>query len=208
MPTITRLQLQDAHKNRVNVFLDEEYAFSLALDLAATLRKGQDLSNDDIAALRAEDAYRRALDDAMHLLGYRPRTRGEIERRLAERDVEAGTIERVLARLVEMGLVDDAAFARAWVEQQSRFRPRGRRALRHELSVRGVPAPIIDDAIADVDEPALARRLALEQAPRHSGLDRQAQARKLAGYLERRGFGVEAVRAAIEAARDGGREDA
>ncbi len=200
MPSITRLQLSRRRKDRVHVHLDHEYAFSLPLELAASLRKGQDLTADDVAQLRGEDSYRHALDRALGFLGYRPRSRDEVAGYLTRQDTPEGVAERVLTRLTDLGLIDDRAFAEWWVENRLHHQPRGPRALRHELAVRGVSRAIISAAIEGIDEEALATEVALGRASRYAALDHDAFRRRLGGFLRRRGFGAEPVRSAVNEA--------
>jgi regulatory protein len=200
VPTITRLEIQRKRKDRVNVYLDDEYAFSLTLDIASGLRKGEVLDEAAVAALRGEDGYRVALGRALRYLSYRARTRVEIERKLVETGCDAADIPRVLARLDALGLIDDVGLAERWVEQQVDHRPQGARALGYKLRQRGVPDAAIAEATQAVDEEALALRAALDRASRYRGLDRAVFERRLGAYLARRGFASGAVRAAVTAA--------
>jgi len=206
VPDITLLQLQRKSRDRVNVHLDGEYAFSLSLDLAAGLRNGQVLSEADIERLQRLDAVRSALDKASQLLARRPRSRSELRRRMLSAAMPVAAVEQALARLQEIGLVDDEAFARWWVANRSQHRPRGRIALRTELLQKGVDKDAIALALSEVDEAADARRLARQRAHGYRDLDdRQLEAR-LGGYLRRRGFPFEVVREALESARQALRE--
>ena len=103
------------------------------------------------AAAEARRARRAEVTDvsvvveaAAAYLAVRPRTVDETRRRLRHLGYRADLVEQAVARLVELGYLDDAAFARAWVESRDRSRPRGEVALRRELRARGVG----DDAIA------------------------------------------------------------
>ncbi len=200
MAEITLLQLQRKRSDRVNVFLDEEYAFSVALVLAETLKRGQRLSPAEIDALQTEDAYREALDRSIGLLARRPRSRVEIERALERKEIPADVVQRVVERLVELDYLDDDAFAAWWVQNRQTHRPRGRWALRQELSAKGVGSDAIAAAIVAVDEQVVAREVALRRAPRYRGLDREGLTTKLGAYLRRRGFPYQAVHAALDAA--------
>jgi len=200
MPTITRLELQARRRDRVNVFLDEAFAFSVSVELAAALRKGQVLSEAETTGLRAEDGYRQALGRALRYLGHRSRTRVEVERKLAESEVEPPVVARVLGRLDELGLLDDADYAARFVEQRQNHRPEGARALRYALGRRGVPDHVVAAVTEGIDEDTLARRVALDRLPRYAGCDRPVFERRLGGFLQRRGFGPDAVRAAVRAA--------
>ncbi|GAB4572279.1 MAG: RecX family transcriptional regulator [Anaerolineae bacterium] len=185
---ITALEVQKRNKERVNVYLDGEYAFSLALIEAAHLQRGQVLSDAEIAELQARDAVERALDQAVRFLSYRPRSVSEIRRNLKEKGVEAPVIDQVVARLESLGYVDDLAFARYWVRNRDEFRPKGPLALRQELRQKGVSNRIIAQALEEVDFADAAYRAARQQARRWQGLDRQRFREKLYPYLARRGF--------------------
>jgi len=197
---VTQLQLQRRHTDRVNVFLDEEFAFSLALDLAAGLARGQALSDAEVERLRAEDAYRGALDRALRFLGARPRSQREVDAHLREREVADPVRRRVIQRLEALALVDDRAFADWWVANRGASQPRGRLALQSELAARGLDRDTIEDALAAVDDASSAEDLARSRAGRYRGLDRAGFERKLGGYLRRRGFDYDVVRHALDAA--------
>jgi regulatory protein len=207
VPVVTLLQIDARRKDRVEVHLDGTFAFSLALDLAASLHKGQCLAEDDLARLCDDDAYRVALDRALGFLARRPRSEAEVRRHLADKDVPPAPLERVCARLVSLDLLDDAAFARWWVDNRRTHQPRGRLALRHELTARGVAPGVVATVVAEVDETSEATALARSRASRYAGLDRPAFDRRLGALLARRGFGAAAVRAALAAARRLGEPD-
>ena len=128
------------------------------------------------------------------LLEARPRSTDEVRRRLLEAGFQAALVEIALDRLTELGYLDDAAFARAWVESRDRARPRGARALRDELRRKGVAPGDTEAALAarealasgdDPDDPAL-RPGAGERAASDASDDAAAArllARKGAGLL-------------------------
>lgn len=208
MPRITHLQLQRRRTDRVNVFIGDEYAFSLALDLAIRLKVDQALSDAEIDALQAEDAYREALDRSLRWLAVRPRSRVELERHLADKEVPLGVAARVVQRLVELEYLDDHAFARWWVDNRAARRPRGRQMLRRELSARGIEPEIIAAVTGDLDEPNAAVELALTNARRYAAGDRAAFHRRLGSYLSRRGFAYDAIREALAVAWQSVADDA
>jgi len=100
--------------------------------------------------------------------------------------------------LQRAGLIDDNRFAQAWVENRSEFRPRGRRALVVEMRQRGLDDESIQQALAEVDEQALADQAANKQARRLAGLDETAFKQKLSGFLARRGFGYAVIRETVD----------
>ncbi len=127
------------------------------------------------------------------LLRYRPRTEAELRQALRRRGFSGDIIEAVLAEAREMRWVDDRAFAHLWVEQRSRSRPRAVWVLARELRERGVPEEFIDDALAHVDEGALARAAAEKAWRRYRSLPWPEARRRLAQYLARRGFPYELI---------------
>jgi regulatory protein len=192
--TITALVTQKRNKERVNVYLDGEFAFGLALIEALKLHKGQQLSDDDIARLKALDEIEVAHDRALNFLSYRPRSSEEVRRNLHQKEFAEQTIETVIERLTGAGLLDDAAFARYWVDNRERFEPRSRRALRYELRQKGVPDAAIQAALGDLDEEDAAYRAASARLRRYARADEETFRKGLGNYLARRGFAYGIVR--------------
>lgn len=194
MPEITALTVQRRRRNRVNVFLDGEYAFSLQDTLAATLRLGQELDEQAIAALQQADAVEDAYDRVLNYLSYRPRSTWEVRRYLQKRALSEPAQHAVLQRLTRAGLVNDREFAQFWVENRMAHRPRGRQALRAELRQKGIATDVAESAVADVDEDAAALVVAEARVGRLSQLDRQTFYQRMYGYLQRRGFSYDVCR--------------
>lgn len=197
MPTITRLVQQPGRAGLVSVFLDEEFALSVDLELAIGLFVGQQLTSDLVRNLREDSAYQIALARALRFLGYRARSESELALRLKAWEVDPGIAARVLSRLRQLRLLDDEAFAAWWVESRGRQSPRGSRAMRDELRRKGVSDAAIDTALAELDEDETIFRLALARGERLRGLPRPDFERRLGGYLTRRGFPGNAIRAAL-----------
>ena len=191
---ITGLKYQKRNPDRVSVYLDGRFAFGLPALLAAKLKAGQFLTDAEIEALQAEGDTESAYNRALNYLGYRPRSRQEIDRYLQKYGVPQVQIEAVIGRLEQVGLLDDEAFTRFWVENRERFRPRGLRALRYELRNKGVSEEIIDGALEMVDAPGSAYRNAEKKARQLSSLGRQTFYRKMIAFLSRRGFAYEVAR--------------
>lgn len=198
--TVTALTVQKKNKERVNVFLDETYAFSLSLMAAAQLKKGQFLSATKIQALQHEDQYSRAYNLALRYLGYRARSSQEMERYLQGKEFTDEVVESITGKLHEQGYLNDEEFARAWLRERNRFKPRGARALRFELRQKGVADAVIDEVLTDVDEEAAAWAAAEAKLSSWQRLDRETFRRKLSGYLGRRGFNYELIRSVDERA--------
>ncbi|WP_344221609.1 regulatory protein RecX [Kribbella sancticallisti] len=120
-----------------------------------------------------------------------PRTRSELADMLAERDIPDDVASAVLDRFTEVGLIDDAAFANAWVESRHRGRGLGKRALAQELRRKGVDDELARDALDELDpdqEEATARALVRRKMRSMRSLDRQVAMRRLLGMLARKGY--------------------
>ena len=89
------------------------------------------------------------LETAAAFLAVRPRSIEETRRRLRHLGYRHELVEAVVERLLGLGYLDDATFARAWVESRDRARPRGENALRRELSLKGVERPVVDEILAE-----------------------------------------------------------
>jgi regulatory protein len=196
--TITAIEVQQRNADRASIYLDGEYAFGLPLDEAARLHKGQVLSDEEIAALRAIDEIARAFDRAVRLLARRPYSTTEIRRHLESKAIAPPVVDEALARLEQLGYVDDRAFVEYWVENRERFNPRGPRALAYELRQKGIPSGLIDEVLAEVDSHDSAYRAAQEKARRWRGLSRADFYQKLGAFLTRRGFDYSLAREVIE----------
>jgi regulatory protein len=196
--TVTALRFQKRNKNRVNVYLDGQFAFGLAAIEAARLRVGQTLGDDEIARLQRQDQVERAYERALNFLSYRPRSEAEVRRNLRKNGVEDEVVEVAIERLARTGMLDDREFARYWVENRLQFNPRGARALGHELRQKGVPASIIAGALAGFDEEAAARQASEAGARRLAHLEPGAFRRRLGAYLARRGFSYAVIAPLVE----------
>lgn len=129
---------------------------------------------------------------ALRLLESAPRSRAELATAMAKRNVPADVTTAVLDRFAEVGLIDDKAFAKAWVESRHRGRGLARRALASELRRKGIEGDIATEALLAVsteDETAAAEALARRRLRSMTGLPREVQERRLAAMLGRKGFG-------------------
>jgi regulatory protein len=185
---ITALKLQKRNKNRVNVYLDGEFAFGISRIVAAWLHTGQELDDKKIAELKSQDDIEIALQRAMNFLSYRARSEQEIRKNLNKHGHTESVIDEIIERLIRGGLVDDKDFAVNWVENRSEFRPRGSQMLRLELRQKGIQDQVIADVLGELDESHLAIKAARKQARRYESLDWQEFRKKMNGFLARRGF--------------------
>jgi regulatory protein len=191
--TITAIKVQARNPQRVNIYLDGEFAFGTAVITAAWLKVGQVISDEKIAELKAADDREVTLQRTLNFLNYRARSVTEVRRYLEGRRCSEETIAYVLERLQNNGLLNDESFAGAWVENRTEFRPRSKRALRMELRQKGIADETIENAIAGVDEEELAYQAGLKQSGKWKDLDWQDFRKKLYEFLLRRGFNYDVI---------------
>ena len=200
MSKVTALRIRKGRKKRVNVFLDNRFAFSLEAEVVIRegLQVGQELSANQIKALAKSDHFHSCLNAATHFLGYRPRSEFEVRERLQRRGFDDNAVEVVIAKLKEQGLVDDVAFAQFWKENRDSFSPRSQWLTKLELRQKGVTDDIIDQVIETIDDDDNAYRAALSKARSLPRSDYQSFRRRLGEYLKRRGFGYGVINHTIE----------
>lgn len=144
----------------------------------------------DPEAVPDPDPAERAREICLRQLAVRPRTRAELETALRRRGISDDVVAQVLDRYGEVGMIDDAAFARAWVSSRHHGRGLARRALARELHQRGVAADAVGDALAELDgdtEAATARTL-VDRRLRSATGPPDAVFRRLVGMLARKGY--------------------
>lgn len=143
---------------------------------------------------------------ALNRLSVAPQTRAQLDAAMARKGVPEEVRDGVLDRFADVGLVDDAAYARAWVESRHTGRGLARRALGYELRKRGVEPQVADEAVETVDpeqEERTARALVQQRLAGTRRLDPLARTRRLTGLLARKGYppglAFRVVREALEA---------
>lgn len=186
---ITALKAQKKNPNRISVYLDGEYAFGLARIVAAWLRIGQHLSEQDIERFKQQDNAEVAYLKAMRFLGYRTRSEAEIQRKLTDQGFAQQVVDATVQRLKDNGFLGDTKFAQDWIENRTTFRPRSKRMLAIELRQKGVDDEVIEQALAETeDEQVLAYQSATKYARRLAGMEWEKFRKRLGEYLIRRGF--------------------
>jgi regulatory protein len=142
------------------------------------------------------------LEAALRFLEPRQRSAAEVRRRLLVRGYRPDLVEGCIERLAELGMIDDAAFARAWVQSRDRARPRGERALRQELRLKGIDREVVDETLAerDVERPDADEAAGRGLLERHASAlarvpDPRARRQRAYALLARNGFDPETAAA-------------
>ena len=191
---------------RFAVLVDGKEVAVLTLDAIERLQLavGRPVSGlEDRIAL--ETRRLQTYDRALNLLAHRARSSSELSRTLQRKGEEKAHVEWAIARLTEQGLIDDAAFARAFARTKVVDGKHSRRRVQQDLARKGVSRALTDEAIDTVIEEEGVDQLAIvEEAARKklrslAGLDAAVQRRRLYGFLARRGYELDDIRRALDA---------
>ena len=194
---ITALRIQKRNHQRVNVYLDGEFAFSLARIVAAWMKVGQEIRKETIDQLQEQDARESAYQRALKFISYRPRTEVETRRNLREHTIPEEIIADVIDRLKHCGLLSDVSFAQSWVENRIDNSPRSRRALAYELKQHGIDEHTIEQTLEAIDDEEMAYQAALKHARKLKREEWKGFLAKMYRHLSQRGFSYEVSSQAI-----------
>jgi len=203
MSRITAITPQ-RRRGRFSIFVDDEFVVGVGEKVVADLKLavGRSITAGELSRVARAEEVRKATEASLRLLEVRPRSQKEIVTRLRQKGYEEEIAGEALAALSRWGLLDDSAFAEQWVQSRTRSRPGGVRKLKSELFQKGIAKETIEEAVASIsedDEVALARQaLAKKLRPLPSDRDaRREEYRRLAGFLQRRGFGWDIAKKAL-----------
>ncbi|MDX1440415.1 MAG: RecX family transcriptional regulator [Rubricoccaceae bacterium] len=203
--TISRVAQQKHDSERVSVFIDDEFAFGLTLDLAiaAGLKKGKPLTVEEQQTLLEKERPHRAYAVALHFVGYQPRTSSEVRRKLRRKGYDENLIEDTIERLEQNHFLDDESFAASFVRSRFNGSGYGPSRLRADLIKKGVASQIIDRALAEFQDEADLKSKAQDLAERRwKKLEREMdpfkRKKKLLDYLVRRGYDYGLARKVVE----------
>ena len=200
MPVVSTLKA--TRSGRIAVHLDGEYTCTVgdALLVRLGLYVGVSLTDEQVERLMSEASAERALSDAHRLLAHRARARAELATRLAAKGHSDQVVQRVLAQLQEGGLLNDEAFARAYVADGRRLRGWGTQRIARELARLGAdPAAVqaaLSDTGADQQADELQRALQVLSKLRPSA-PAEAARRRAYQLLLRRGFSTTVAYGAV-----------
>jgi len=148
---------------------------------------------------------KRAKNTAYRYLTIRPRSRVEVERKLHDREFPSGIVSSVIDHLVKLGYLNDEEFARQWAASRVRSRGFGRRRLEQELRNKGISREIITGSLRTLFEEALEADVARKEADKKlrtlTRFEPEVRRRRLAGFLERKGFSSEIIRTILRTVR-------
>ena len=184
--------------DRINLFVDGRFFMGVnaVVVLQMGLRLEQELSPEQLDQLQSEEVEQRAVDRALNFLSYRPRSREEVRRYLRRKETPPEIIETALERLDRLDFVNDRTFAGFWIESREHFSPRGARALKNELRMKGVERDVVDELVNNEQDEERALRAGRKKAitlVKASNIDYATFRNRLGSFLQRRGFDYQIV---------------
>lgn len=192
---ITALVAQKRNPDRVNVFIDGSFSFSISRLIGAWLKVGQPISQQKVKEMLSADEIEKAYQSAVHFLNFRSRSENEIRLNLKKKEYSPLTIGETIKKLKNAGLVNDAEFARQWAEARAYSKPRSRRLIEFELRQKKVLDDQIYEAIKIIpDDTILALQAARKKMHQFSHLEQDAFRKKIYFFLMRRGFRYDVIR--------------
>jgi regulatory protein len=197
MAKITAIKQQVKRADRYSIYIDGKYtcSFSEGELLKLGLRIGQELSPDELTALKKNSQRDKAFMRAMDLISRRPRSRWELEDYLKRKEYAPELTEQILNMLSDRGYVNDLDFATRWVENRRLLKATSKRRLQQELRQKHVSSDIIDQVLAadETDEREILRELIERKRKQTKYQDNL----KLMQYLSRQGYGYDDIKSAM-----------
>ncbi len=202
MPIVTRI-VQQKDQNRVSVYLDGKFAFGVTLEslLSNHLKVGQELSGGQIDTLKEQSNQDKVFTRVLRFVTSRPHSEREIKLWFKKKKVDEVVQGVALNRLTKLGLVDDLAFAKWWIEQRNTFRPKPIRVLKMELRQKGVSSDVIEEALGGSESPSeleTARKVVAKKAERFLKMPYEERKKRLSNFLAMRGFSWEVIKKIVD----------
>lgn len=193
---ITKIEVQKRNKNRVNLYLDDEFFCGLSLETVMRnhLKEGQQVSEQNIEYLKNETEKQVALEKATGYIAKCQKTKKQINDYLLKKGFEEDIVEYVLEKLGEYHFVDDELFAKNYVKAKSKSC--GKRKLEYELKHKGVEEQIISDSIENFCEDEKTVVPVLEKYLKNKPLDLKTK-QKAFRFLMSHGYSSDVASAAI-----------
>jgi regulatory protein len=208
MNKITKIEVQKNNKNRVNIYIDEEYAFPCSAELIYThkIKLNESIDVEHIKALVEEDNFLKAKNDGLKIIEKSYKTEKEVHDKLIRKGYELSTVERVVNFLNSYNFVDDKKYVNSYINDK--ISSMGRNKIYYTLGAKGVSEDIIEDKlnlIGEGEEIKGARKHALKKYKLL--LNRESDPKKIASklntFLAGKGYSWEVIKAVVKDVLEG-----
>lgn len=213
MNQITDIQPQKKDPNRVNIYLDGQFAFGLSREaqIVNKVKIGESLTADQVKKLIFTDQVERLYDKALKFLSYRPRSEKEVRDNLIQklRQSEKGeeekkttqdSVEEVIKKLKTIGQINDVEFATWWAEQRTKFKKMSPRLIKGELWKKGIAKEIVEETLSEelADPFQLALQAGEKKFHSYKNLPPKDFKIKMSRYLATKGFDWEVINKVVD----------
>lgn len=196
---ITALEQQKNNPDRVNVYIDDQFAFGVSRFVGAWLKTGDVIEDTRIQQLLDQDSYETALQKALKFIAYHPRTEAEVRTKLTKLEFKEDLVDGVIRDLKSKNYINDSDFAQEWIISRSQSKPRSFKYFTYELKRKGVSEEFINKALKKApDESDMALQLGNKYLKRYANLEEDDFKKKMYGVLARRAFPYEIIKITIE----------
>ena len=189
---VTKLSFQKKNRERVNVFINDKYAFSLNVEIAKEIKKGELLTENKIAKLQNSDLFFRAYEDALKYISLRVRSTYEVKKYLKGKNYNDDIVDEVLENRLKKYL-NDEVYAKLFIENRERFNPKSSYALAYELRNKGINEAIIDSALKNFNNKDSALSVIKKNKFRFKNKKGSELKKKVFVFLQGKGFDFETI---------------
>ncbi|NLX78188.1 MAG: regulatory protein RecX [Clostridiaceae bacterium] len=199
--TITSAVKQKNNPDMIQIYIDNVYAFSIPEEeyLRLNLYEKQEITDEEVKRIREEVNVNLAKQRALRILAARDRTEYEVKTRLIQSGFDEAAAEGAVMQLKAIGYINDMLFARKYISDRLKLKPKSKRALAYELEKKGIGKDIIAEVLDDfeLDETVIAYRLARRKYGKYDVTDPKIQ-RRIASFLAHKGFSYDIIKGTLE----------
>lgn len=194
---ITEIKTQIKSKERVSIFIDGAYHFSVHMDVLIDygLTVGSEITEGLLEQIQSKDELKKAYAKGIDIVSRRLHTEKEVRDKLKDKDYAPRTIDQTIEKLKEYGYIDDEAFLEHYLSFKSSSQ--GPRKIRYDLQRKGIADHLIENALEGLKDDAYNNCMVLASSRLEGmsqSLEMSKKYRRLAGYLERKGFNFATVK--------------
>lgn len=203
---ISKIEAQKKNKDRLNIYIDDTFAFGISIDvyLKYNLRKDQEIDNDFIEDILLAEENNKAINSALKYLSYRQRSIKEVRDHLVRKGYDKSIIENTIDYLEDKNYINDYQFAKSFIRDKSYLNKQGINKIRYDLLNKGVSKEIVAKTLKFDDDQEFdnAMELANKKMKSYKNQDRNTIYRKLGGFLQRKGYRYDTVKKVLREVLD------
>jgi len=207
MKIITKIEIQKKNKNRYNIFLNDQFGFSLNAEtlLKFGLKSGLELDDELIEKVKQDDTYKYAFELGLNYISYKARTEQEVREYLNKKELDASSIDYAILKLIEYKYLDDKRYAWDFMKYHALNGQYGVKAIQYKLLQKGILRETVEtvcEAYREEYETDLAQQLIIKLNERNAGLDPKKRRDKIYRSLMTKGFDYDKIKPLLSRLED------